>query len=291
MDRHPKFAVAVLVAAICTIGLAAEASARAFKGTVVHRNARAHSFVVALPSGQLRAIHARRSPRGGKVVLVSGRRLRNGTWSSSSIRAVGARHRVRIRGTVTYVNRRRGLFTLSARGTSVLVHRRTRRGQVRAAVTSGLPPVGRVVVADVTTDGPGTLQADNVNEVGPDTGTIDLEGVILAVDANASTITLSADDQEESGASVVIHAGPTFDLSKYAVGQTEQFAVTQNPDGTFELVGSSGDDNGQVADDQSGEQGDNSDDGAVDNTDDGTIDDSGDGSPADPVADAGSPQG
>jgi hypothetical protein len=285
MDRHPKFAVAVLVAAISTLGLAGEASARAFKGTVVHRNARAHSFVVALPSGQLRAIHARRSPRIGKVVLVSGRSLLNGTWTGSSIRAVGTRHRARIRGTVTYVNRRRGLFTLSARGTSVLVHRKARRGRVRAAVTTGLPPVGQVVVADVNTDGPGTLEADNVNEVGPDTGTMDLEGVIQAVDVNASTITLSADDQEESGASVVIHAGPTFDLSQYVVGQTEKFVVTQNPDGTFELVGSSGDDNGQVADDPSGEQGDNSGDGAVDNTDDGTVDNTGDGSPADPAVD------
>jgi hypothetical protein len=275
MNRHPKFAIAALIAAISTIGLAGEASARTFKGTVVHKNARAHSFVVALPSGRLQAVHARRSPRIGKVVRVNGRRLRNGTWSARSIRTVGARRRARMRGTVTYVNRRKGLFTISARGTSVLVRRKARRGRVRAAAAPGLPAVGQVVVADVNTNGSGTLEADDVNEVGQDTGKIELEGVIQAIDVNARTITLSADDDEQSGASVVIHAGSSFDLSKYAVGHTEQFVVTQNADGSYELVGSSGDENEQEADDHSEHQGDNSDDGEVDHADHGSAPGSG----------------
>ncbi|MGZ6576272.1 MAG: hypothetical protein ACXVHJ_35415, partial [Solirubrobacteraceae bacterium] len=60
MLRKPSvIALSVLLA---SLALAAGASAATFSGTVVHKNARAHSFVVALRHGSLRAVHARHAP-------------------------------------------------------------------------------------------------------------------------------------------------------------------------------------------------------------------------------------
>ena len=88
MQRKPLFAAlsAVLVVLIGATG----ASAATFSGTVVHKNARALSFVVALGNGSLRAVHTRHTPALGRRVTVTTRHLRNGTWALS--RAVSYTH-------------------------------------------------------------------------------------------------------------------------------------------------------------------------------------------------------
>src|SRR5579864_797691 len=113
--------VVALSTALAALALAASASAASFSGVVVHKDARAHSFVVALRGGALRAIHARRSPALGRDVTVQARLLRNGTWALQHVRIGRSAGRVHIRGTVTFVNSRRGMFVVSARGVSLLV--------------------------------------------------------------------------------------------------------------------------------------------------------------------------
>jgi len=247
-----------LVAAMALAGVASGAQARAVRGTVVHRNARAHSFALADVHGRLFSIHARRSPRPGSMVVVSVRRLRNGTFAAGRVRILGRRAhaRVRVRGTVSYVDRRRGIFTLSARGVSMLV--RTRRG--RARMVDALPSVGTEVTATGTVDDQGELEDQSLQSDGSDTNGIDLEGTILAVNATARTLTVSADDDQQSGASVIVTVPAALDISKFAVGQEVELQVLPQPGGGYLLQGSASDEGVQGADDQADQQGNQGDD-------------------------------
>ena len=101
----------------------------------------------------------------------------------------------------------------------------------------------------------GDLQEQDLQELGDDTNGIDLEGVILKIDQAARTLSISADDDNESGAALVVHVPVTADLSTFTVGQEVELTVTPNPDGTFELTQSSLDDNQQEADNPSNDQG------------------------------------
>src|SRR3954453_11537950 len=107
MTRH---LIAVAVAA--TLLPAGAAEAKSLHGVVVHRNHRAHSFVVANASGRMAAVHATRSPRVGSRVSLKATRLANGTYKGARIRRHGHAHRARIRGVVTFVDRANHRFTL-----------------------------------------------------------------------------------------------------------------------------------------------------------------------------------
>jgi hypothetical protein len=254
MQITKRFAIGALAALLVAGMAAASASAATLKGTVVHRNSHAHSFVVALAHGRLAAVHASKSSRPGRVVRVTARKLRNGTYAASHVRVVGRQRHVRMRGTVTYSRGR--TFTLSSRGASILVHRRARGA--RAASSDGAPPVGGMVQVDANVGDNGDVEANDVTEEGQDTNGIDLEGSILAVDPTARTLTISADDDNESGASLVVQVPAGVDMTGFTVGQEVELTVTRNPDGTFVLTQGMGDDNEQEADDNgSGGGGDN----------------------------------
>ncbi|MHB8658736.1 MAG: hypothetical protein ACYC91_12420 [Solirubrobacteraceae bacterium] len=255
--RHA--ALAGVVTLFVTAGTAGAAQATIVHGTVVHRNARAHSFVVADHAGHLYAIHARRSPRPATVITVSVRRLRNGTYAArwTHVLAYHRGARVRLRGTVSYVDRRHGTFTLSARGVSMLV-RTGRRHAARMA--DALPPVGTIVTAAGTVDGQGDLNDNTVQTDGMDTGSIDLEGTVLALDTTARTITVSSTDDDQTANSIVVSVPSTLDISLFTVGQQVELQVIPQSDGSYVLAGSSSDQGIQGADnqgDQQGDQGDN----------------------------------
>jgi hypothetical protein len=247
----------VAISLFIGVGLSAQASASTIKGTVVHKNKRAHSFVVAGRRGQLSAVHARRSPRLGSTVRLNARKLRNGTFAAKGIRVTGRRHKVRVRGVVTYSSHLRGLFTVSSRGVSLLV--RKRHSGRAAAADNSIPGVGTQVQVDVTVDDQGNLDEQDVTEVGNAQDTMDLEGQVLSVDTAANTISVSADDCDQSGAALVVHVP---DASKFQVGDEVELTVTgPAADGSFTLVQSSGDNNSQEADDNSDDQGDQGDQG------------------------------
>lgn len=239
---------------VATASVASAAHAAVIRGTVVHRNPRARSFVVAGPAGHLFAIHAAHSPRPASVVMVSVRRLRNGTYASRRLRVLahdrGAR--VHLRGTVSFVDRRHGTFTLSARGVSMLVRTGGGRG---ARIASALPGVGTIVTATGTVDGQGDLNGQTVQTDGTDAGPIDLEGAILAVDPTAGTITVSSTDNEQGAGTVLVSVPATLDISLFTVGQEVELQVTPQADGTYLLAGSSSDQGIQGANNQGDQQG------------------------------------
>jgi hypothetical protein len=77
----------------------------------------------------------------------------------------------------------------------------------------------------------------------------------MAVDPTARTLSLSADDDSESGQAVVVSIPATFDITGFTVGQEVKLLVTQQPDGSFLLQGSAEDDNSQAANNPNDSQG------------------------------------
>ena len=253
-----RAAVGTLAATAALGGLAGAAEAQTFKGAVVHHNRRAHSFVVADPAGHLYAVHGARAPRIGSEVVVRAKRLRNGTYQLQRVHGVGhAGRHVRVRGVVSYVNRRTGAFTVSAPGVSMLVVRSHGRAAHDAGAADTTPPVGSVVVATGTVDDQGELEDQNVQSVGTQTNGVDLEGTVLAVDPTAGTITVSADDSEESGGSVTVTVPSTLNISQFTPGEEVELIVQPTGPGTATLLGSADDQNAQTANDSAQQQGDN----------------------------------
>lgn len=236
---------AYLIAGVClaaVLGLSAQASARTIKGTVVHRNSKAGSFVVAGRHGQLSAIHTSRSPSAGAVVAVSARKLSNGTFAAKHVRRHGRRKHAHVTGTVTWAGA--SGFTVSARGASLLVHRSS---------DDSSPEVGDHVNVGVTLGGNGDLDEDDLQQVGGQQTTMELEGSVLSTDTAANTITVSADDCNKSGASVVVHVP---DASTFTVGDEVELQVSgPADDGSFTLVASDDDNNDQQEGDDGDQQG------------------------------------
>ena len=250
--KCPRYtAIGVLVPIALTLSAGA-AQAKVVKGTVVHRNARAHSFVVADRSGRLTAIHSPRFVRVGSLVVVSAYGLRNGTLAARSIRIVGRRSQTRVRGVVTHVDTAGGTFTLSTRGVSMLVSR-TRRGHVSSV--DALPTVGTTVSVAGQLDGQGDLEAQTVTETGTQASGIYLEGTVLAIDTVARTLTISAEDTAQSGQSITVTVPASLELSTFTVGEEVELQATLQPDGTYLLQGSASDTGAQGASDQVDQQG------------------------------------
>src|SRR4051812_43126411 len=253
MTRHLLAAAAV--AALLVTGVA---QASSLHGTVVHRNHRAHSFVVANANGRMAAVHATRSPRVGSRVSLKATRLANGTYRAGKVRRHGRAHRARIRGVVTFVDRTHHRFTLSDRGVSLLVrmaHRSRDAGD-------DMPEAGDdvTVKTDLDSSDDSTVVASGPVQTDPTPApagqAVELEGVILAIDQTTRTLTLSADDDNASGQTVSVVLPDTFDISAFHVGDELEILATLNPDGaTYTAVASSGDDNAKEADDEGDDQG------------------------------------
>lgn len=247
-------ATAIAIALLPT----AAAEAKVLHGTVVHRNAKAKSFTVAERSGRLTAVHARRSPRIGTRVTLRATKLRNGTYKAGRLRSHGRVRRARVRGIVTFVDRSRRQLVLSSRGVSLLV-RLARRHRARAA--EALPGIGSDVTVSATlTDPTGTSVVGDpgslTSTAAPASEPIDLEGSVLAIDTATRTLTLSADDSEESGATISVTLPDSFDIAAYKVGDEVEIVATVNPDGTtYTAVASSGDEGVAEAEDSADDEG------------------------------------
>ena len=243
-----KIGLAGFAAILALALVAGTASARTLRGTVVHRNAHAHSFVIANSKGVLSAVHARSTLRPGRVVRVSALRLRNGTFSLRKAHVLGRTRHARIRGTVTFA--KRGAYVVSATGASLLVKDNS---------PSQSPTVGDQVEVNGTIDDQGDIDEQDVKQIGTDSGNMKLEGVVLGVDQQARTLSISADDDNESGSALTVDVPQSFDITKFTTGQEVELVVTANGDGTFTLVGASNDDNAENADDQDNQQGEDDD--------------------------------
>jgi uncharacterized membrane protein YgcG len=243
----------VVPAALCgALMIAGTASAATLRGVVVHQNHHAHSFVVSQKGGHLASVHARRSPRLGRTVKVTALRLHNGTWLAQTVSSGRRARRATVRGVVTFVDRKRGLFTLSAGGASLLIHRHRVHG---ARTADALPNLGENVTIQAGIDDQGNLDEEAIHDNGAQTSNIEIEGVVMAVDPTARTISVSADDDSESGQAIVVSIPATFDITGFTVGQEVKLLVSQQPDQSFLLQGSAEDDNSQAANNPSDSQG------------------------------------
>jgi hypothetical protein len=236
-----RLVIGVLTAAL-TLLAAGPAAAATVRGTVVHKNRSAHKFVLATQSGRLVVIHSNRGARVGRVVRVSGTKLRNGSYSARSIRSVGSRRHARLRGTVTYASRSKKVFTISTRGASVLVHQKRLRGRSARAAADTLPAPGEQVAVDTTIDNNDDLEADDVQSEGQDSNGMELEGKVLSVDQARRLISIAADDDDQSGGAVTVAVPGSFDISQFKVGNEVQLKVARQTDGSFLLTQAESDD-------------------------------------------------
>jgi uncharacterized membrane protein YgcG len=249
-----KLCRSVLLAALLgAFVIAGAASAATLRGVVVHQNHHAHSFVLSLNSGRLASVHAGHSPRLGRIVRVTAVRMRNGTWLAKTVRLGNRSRHATVRGVVTFADRQRGVFSVSAGGASLLIHTRQRSGRARAA--DALPSVGQNVTVQTGIDDQGNLDEESIHDNGVQTSNIELEGVLMAVDTTARTLSVSADDDNQSGQAIVVSVPATFDIAAFTVGQELKLLVTQQPDGTFLLQGSAEDDSSQAANNPGDSQG------------------------------------
>jgi hypothetical protein len=275
----------VLAAAVGSLALAGTASAAKIHGIVVAHNSRAHSFVIAERRGKLVSVHARRSPKLGRVVLVRAKELRNGTFALRHVISQGRiQRRFLLHGVVTFVNRRRHEFTVSAGGASLLVRRHRASGRAAGTAGSGMPSVGDDVTVESQLDDQGDLEDDGVQQTGTQTQNIEVEGTVLSIDTNARTLTISADGDDDTNQSITVDVPPTIDISTFTVGQEVELNVAVQPDGSFLLQGSSEDDNSEEANnpgDQQGCQSDGPDNSCSQSGSDGAGSSGGDGSGSD----------
>jgi hypothetical protein len=240
-----KLCRSAVLAAVFGAVIVGSASAATVRGVVVHQNHRAHSFVVSTKGGRLASVHARHSPRVGRSVRLTAALMHNGTWREKTLHVGRSSRHATLRGVVTFVNRRHGEFTLSAGGASLLVHKQR---------SDAMPSVGDDVTVQSGIDDQGDLNEQTIHDNGDQTSGIELEGVILSITGN--TLQVSADDDNESGQSVVVDVPATFDMTAFTVGQEVKLLVTQQADGTFLLQGSAEDDNSQAANNPGDSQGD-----------------------------------
>jgi hypothetical protein len=247
--RISRIRTAAAATALAALGVATPAGAQTLTGTVVHHNRHAHSFVVAVKGGELRAVHAHRLPAIGRRVRVDASGLRNGTLSAHHVTASGRRGHTVLHGTVSFADRRHGRLVLSSNGVSLLMRMAHGHGGDHT-----LPVAGTAVDVKAVLPSGGMPIAQSVTPVG-NASTIVVEGKLLAVDQSARTLTISADDDDESGAQLTIAVPDAIDLTKLTTGREIELLVTLNGDGTYVLAGLAGDDNGTEADDANHEQG------------------------------------
>jgi hypothetical protein len=279
MHRKPLLWIAAL-ALTAVLGLSAQASAKTVKGTVVHTNKSAHTFVMAGKRGSLTVVSSRRLAKAGSVVRVSGRNTKNGL-KARKVRVLRHSHHARLRGLVTWASS--SGFTVASHGASLLVHKTS---------SSDGAPVGTPVEDNVEIDDQGDLNDEHCQHVGNVPGQIKLEGVVLSTDTTAETITISGDDdQGEQGdqaqmsddngsgddnqgddnndqgddmnPQIVVHVP---DASQFMVGDKVELIVTgPAADGSFTLVKVDEQENEGQDDNQQGNTGPGGDDGQGDN--------------------------
>jgi len=259
-----RTAAVAALAAFALLAMAAGAQAKTRKsvhGTVVHRNAKAGTFTVATGKGRLFAIHSDSSPGVGTKVKVGVRKLANRTYGATTLVAGKHRSKARLHGRVSHVSADGTSYTVSSRGVSMLVH--TRPGGAAPAVGTIVTVSGTLeeedqneeATAEDQDQNEGNLEEEDLQEEGEDTDGFVVEGTILEINTLERTLTISSDDDQESGETDVVKVPPSFDMSLFSVGQEVELNVLPLGGGQFELLGSADDEGEQGADEDEDDQG------------------------------------
>jgi hypothetical protein len=246
--RPARFAVLIAAVAVLVAAAPAGAAVRHVSGTVVLKTAATHSFVVASSSGRLRKIFATHLPAVGRFVRVTASSS-GGDLKAKKIKVGARRRHTKLRGTIVYKGK--GRFTLSADGALILVKVKKHHASLRddpsasdpsssstdgSTDTPAAPAVGNQVIVVSAIDPSGDLAATDVQELGQDTGTIKVEGAIDAIDATTGLVSVSANEDDPSGAAVTLQMFDGFDFSTIAVGDRIEWKLKLQTDGTYAVV-------------------------------------------------------
>jgi hypothetical protein len=230
----------LLFLAAASVVLSLPATAAAFRGVAVAKDAVRHSVVVASKGGLVRTVRApgrAGSVRLGHRLVFSARRLPDGTFRATSLRARGnARHAV-IRGVVVRNQKRLHRLLISAGGTVFAV-----RAPARGFSSNRGPRSGDRVEVRVTISG-NSLVANSLDEIGH-TNDVELEGIFLGIADGKLRLAVA----HRGEVFVTIPAG--FQLPTLNPGDEIELEVSVDTAGAFTLVSVQGDE----------EDGDNNDD-------------------------------
>jgi hypothetical protein len=215
-----------------SVVLSLPATAAAFRGVAVAKDSARHSVVVASKGGLVRTVRApgrAGSVRLGHRLVYSARRLSDGTFRASSLRAAGsARHAV-IRGVVVRNQRRLHRLLISAGGTVFAV-----KAPTRGFASDRGPRSGDRVEVRVTISG-NSLEANSLDELGHANG-IELEGIFLGIADGKLRLAVA----HRGEVFVTIPAG--FQLPALNPGDEIELDVSVDTAGAFTLVSVQGDD-------------------------------------------------
>ena len=184
------------------------------------------------------AVHARHSPALGRKVAVAHGACVTGRGSRSGFRIGRTTKRVQVRGTITYVNARRGTFVVSVRGVShcSYIGVEPKRHGARAASASS-PSVGapRHGHWDAPRTGPqphGRCDRGCTMTVRTSAEST-LRGVVQAIDTTTSTLAVSADTTARTVRRGIDGPGTStsFDLTLFHQGSICRLIVRRTPTG------------------------------------------------------------
>jgi hypothetical protein len=252
----------IVLAAGVAIALPANASAARLHGVVVGKQKAQHVLVVAARDGTAWSVNTRSAARVGAVVTVSAKRLPNGTFAATRVRASGHASRAQIRGVV--IRNVAGTTFFSA-GRSIISVRSKARSLMSAAGSG--PQPGTLAQVGVTIGQGGSLTATSINSVGQSNNVV-IQATVASITAATSTtpgsVTLTVNGQQLV---IPLPAGtvlpPTF-----VPGSTVMLTIAFGPSGP---VGTSHDDDD--TDDTDDDTDDTDDTDGEDDTKDDTDDD------------------
>ena len=221
-----RIALVLVVAAALGAPSAALAS-----GVVLKVQRASHLVAVRTTPTAVMLVHTNAAARlhVGQRVAVHARRLRNGTFSATSMAVLGRAHRTSFRGLVLRSDRSR--LVVSAAGAVLTI----RRGSHTAAANDNPPPPpGSSVSVTVRIDDDGNLDEDQASPVLPTSPGGSIEG---RLEIGAGNVTVSDDET-----SLVLTVPTGFDLSGFANGDEVLATFSRGADGSLTLATLSRDD-------------------------------------------------
>ena len=204
-------------------------------GTVVHVSHAGKRYVLATKEGQLIVVATKHAPALGEELKTTVRARADGTFKELKPTSKGHAETANFHGTVTYADPVAQVYTVSARGVSLLV---TMPPPADPAQPPPPPPaVGTLVTVEVAI-------TDKIRETkrvdgDPAAGEIDLEAIVREPDPanpDPTKLIVSADDAGESPATLSLTVPPKLDVSKLTPGTVVAATVKREADGSLTLV-------------------------------------------------------
>lgn len=261
-----------------------EGEAQALKGTVVHANAAATSYAMAIAGGELVSVHAAKLPLPGEKLAVEASPLGNNTFAEEEREKSGSAKQASLRGVVTYVEPDPAdpAYTLSGRGSSILIH-------LPPSAEPQLPELGAYATVGVAIEKPGEEPASSAAEptesdaaeacvpepvpkpplepqrivvqrtleTEPEPATyFDLAGIVTAVCPATKQLLISADDLRSSEDDLLLDVPAGIQTGKLKAGESVVATATVEEDGTLTLAGLASDEGKKGAEATASAQGD-----------------------------------